>query len=274
MGSEITSTNNKDNALVNTEEGWSITLDISVIWRSVLLFVATLVSHWQAIGGGFIWDDDAHVTRIDLRSLEGLWNIWFKLGATQQYYPLLHSIFWFEHAVWGDAANCYHIANILFHTLAVFLLVAVLRRLEIPGAWVAGFVFALHPVHVESVAWITEQKNTVSAVFYFLAAYRYIGYDQSRKSKDYWYAFAFFVLALLSKTVTATLPAALLVIFWWKRGKLSWKQDVYPLVPFFILGAIGGIFTAWVERVYIGAHGSDFLLTPLMRCLLAGHVIW
>ena len=275
MVSEISSPNNNNaNQPLEADDAWTLTLDIGVLWRGLLLIIATFISHWQAIGGGFIWDDDAHVTRIDLRSLEGLWNIWFKLGATQQYYPLLHSIFWFEHAIWGDAASYYHVVNILFHTIAALLLVAVLRRLEIPGAWIAGFIFALHPVHVESVAWITEQKNTISAIFYFLTIYSYIKYDQTRNRKDYWYALAFFVLALLSKTVTATLPAALLVIFWWKRGKLSLKDDVYPLLPFFVLGAIGGIFTAWVERVYIGAHGSDFLLTPLMRCLLAGHVIW
>ena len=273
MASDI-SLPSSDQLNTQQEDVWTLTLDIGVIWRSLLLFAATIFSHWQAIGGGFIWDDDAHVTRVDLRSLEGLWNIWFKLGATQQYYPLLHSIFWFEHAFWGDAASYYHIVNILLHSFAALLLVTILRRLEIPGAWVAGFIFSLHPVHVESVAWITEQKNTISAIFYFLAVYRYIKFDDTRNRKDYWYALAFFILALLSKTVTATLPAALLVLFWWKRGKLSPKLDVYPLIPFFILGAIGGIFTAWVERVYIGAHGTDFLLTPVMRCLLAGHVIW
>ena len=256
------------------DDVWTLTLDLDLLWRGALLFVATLLSHWQAIGGGFIWDDDAHVTKEALRSLEGLWAIWFKLGATQQYYPLLHSIFWFEHAVWGDAAIFYHITNILLHTGVALLLVALLRRLEIPGAWVAGFVFALHPVHVESVAWVTEQKNTISAIFYILAAYHYVKFDKERDRSGYIYATSFFVLALLSKTVTATLPAALLVLFWWKRGRIDWKQDVLPLIPWFILGTIGGIFTAWVERVYIGANGSDFLLTPLMRSLLAGHVIW
>ena len=178
MATDISSTSNNS---IQQDEAWTFTIDLGIIWRGLLLFIATFVSHWQAIGGGFIWDDDAHVTRIDLRSLEGLWNIWFKLGATQQYYPLLHSIFWFEHAFWGDTASLYHIANILFHTIAAFLLIAVLKRLEIPGAWITGFVFALHPVHVESVAWITEQKNTISAIFYFMAAYQYIKFDMQCK---------------------------------------------------------------------------------------------
>ena len=272
LESSLSSTQNvKDSSEDNY---WTLTLDLGLIWRSFLVVTATFLSHWQAIGGGFIWDDDAHVTRMDLRSLEGLWLIWSKLGATQQYYPLLHSIFWFEQAVWGDVAVYYHIANILFHTIAVFALVAVLKKLSIPGAWVAGFIFALHPVHVESVAWVTEQKNTISAIFYLFAAFYYVQFDEKRQARDYKFASLFFILALLSKTVTATLPAALLLIFWWKRGKLEFKKDILPLLPWFAIGAIGGVFTAWVERVYIGANGTDFLLTPVMRCLLAGHVIW
>ena len=260
------------------DDTWSFTLDLDNLWRGLLLFIATLFSHWQAIGGGFIWDDDAHVTKEALRSLDGLWAIWFKLGATQQYYPLVHSFFWFEHALWGDNASYYHITNILLHALACFILVAVLKRLSIPGAWVAGFIFALHPVHVESVAWITEEKNTISAIFYLATALFYFKYDEDRKPKTYATALGFFVLALLSKTVTATLPAAFLVVFWWKRGRLSFKQDVLPLIPWFVLGAAGGYFTAWVERVFIGAQGADYqsavILTPFTRVLLAGHVIW
>ena len=275
---DFTTSSDKHSAPDSGDNAWSISLDIGTLWRSTLLFVATLFSHWQAIGGGFIWDDDAHITREWLRSLQGLWSIWFKLGATQQYYPLIHSAFWFEHALWGDTAWCYHLTNIFLHSIACFILVAVLRRLEIPGAWVAGFIFALHPVHVESVAWITEQKNTISAIFYLLAAFNYIKFDKERIWMQYGFATLFFVLALLSKTVTASLPAALLVIFWWKRGKLTFKGDVLPLLPWFILGASGGIFTAWVERVFIGAQGSDYLsavtLTPFTRYLLAGHVIW
>jgi tetratricopeptide (TPR) repeat protein len=261
-----------------TKDGFTLSIDIGNLWRGLLLFVATLFSHWQAIGGGFIWDDDAHVTKAALRSLDGLWAIWFKLGATQQYYPLVHSFFWLEHALWGDTASLYHVTNIILHTIVCLLIVAVLKRISIPGAWVAGFIFALHPVHVESVAWITEEKNTISAIFYLAAAYYYFKYDQIRDRKTYFIAIGIFVLALLSKTVTATLPAAFLVVFWWKRGKLSFKQDVVPLLPWFILGATGGYFTAWVERVFIGAQGADYqsavMLTPVTRVLLAGHVIW
>ncbi|MEN6533868.1 MAG: O-GlcNAc transferase, partial [Bryobacteraceae bacterium] len=129
------------------------------------ILCATLVAYWPALSGGMLWDDAAHVTRPDMRSIEGLWRIWTDLSATQQYYPLLHSAFWLEHQLWGDALLGYHLTNVLLHALAACLVVLIARRLSIAGAWLAGLVFALHPVCVEAVAWISEQKSTLSAVF-------------------------------------------------------------------------------------------------------------
>jgi protein O-mannosyl-transferase len=208
------------------------------------------------------------------QSLSGLWRIWFDLGATQQYYPLLHSLFWVEHRLWGDAVLDYHLTNVLLHALAACFLVLILKRLELKGAWLADFIFALHPVCVETAAWISEQKNTLSAVFYFASALVYLRFDETRQKSRYLLALALFVLALLSKTVTATLPAALLVVFWWKRGTLSWKRDVLPLLPWLPLGAAAGLFTSWVEKTFIGAQGADFVLSLTQRILLAGRALW
>ncbi len=243
------------------------------LWAGVLVLLATLVFYYPAVRGGFIWDDDAHVTRLDLRSLHGLWRIWFDIHATQQYYPLLHSAFWIEHRLWGDAVLYYHLTNILLHAANACLLVLVLRRLSIPGAWLAAFVFALHPVCVESVAWITEQKNTLSTAFYLLSMLVYLRFDEKRKPGAYAAALFLFVLALLSKSVTATLPPALLVIFWWRRGRLSWERDVLPLLPWLVIGAVTGLFTSWVERK-LGAEGADFTLSFAQRFLVAGRVVW
>ena len=172
------------------------------------------------------------MTAPPLRSLDGLRRIWFEAGATQQYYPLLHSVFWVEQKLWGDAPLGYHLVNILLHTLAALMAAILLRRLEVPGAYLAAAIFALHPVHVESVAWIAELKNTLSAVFHLAAAIVYLRFDRARSMLPYMVALLLFVLGLLSKTVTATLPAALLVVFWWQRGRLAWKRDVLPLAPF------------------------------------------
>jgi len=220
-----------------------------------------------------IWDDNAHITSPALQSLHGLWRIWFDLGATQQYYPLLHSAFWIEHRLWGDATLGYHLANLVEHSLAAFLAVLIVRRLALPGAWLAGFLFALHPVCVEAVAWMSEQKSTLSAVFYLASALTYLHFDRTRKRSQYFWALGLFVLALLTKTVTATLPAALLVVFWWKRGRIEWRRDMQPLMPWFGIGVPMGIFTAWVERTYIGAQGQTFALTLAQRLLLPARVL-
>jgi len=241
---------------------------------ALLIVGCTLLAYLPALDGGLLWDDAAHITRPELRSLHGLWRIWSDLGATQQYYPLLHSAFWIEYKLWGDALLGYHLLNLLLHAAAACLVMLIVRRLGLPGAWLAALVFALHPVGVESVAWIAEQKNTLSTVFYLSAALLYLHFDQTRRKSQYFTALALFVMALLTKTVTDTLPAALLVVFWWRRGRLGWKRDVLPLLPWFALGAAAGLFTAWVERNFVGAEGPDFALTLIQRFLVAGRALW
>ncbi len=258
-----------------------------------LLFAAlgalVLACYWPALRGGMVWDDAAHVTTAELSSIQGLRRIWTELGATQQYYPVLHSAFWLEHRWWGDTTLGYHLTNVFLHVTACGLLVLALRRLWSLGpdtvperertmppgtAWLAAFLFAVHPVCVESVAWISEQKNTLSLVFYLLAALSWLNFH-ARRSWG-WYALAtfLFLLALGTKTVTATLPAALLVVLWWRNGRLALRRDVLPLLPWFVLAAGAGLLTAWIERKVIGAEGTSFVLSLGERGLLAGRVIW
>jgi tetratricopeptide (TPR) repeat protein len=238
------------------------------------VFAATFLAYLPALKGGFIWNDSDYVTRPELRSTFGFSRIWFEPGATEQYYPFLHSAFWLEHKLWGDSAPGYHGLNIFLHATSACLLAAVLRRLLIPGAWLAAFVFALHPVYAESVAWISEQKNTLSLVFYLLAALLYLRFDAQRGPRVYALATFLFVIALLTKSVTATLPPALLVVLWWSRGRVEFRRDVLPLLPWFALGAVMGLVSAYVEKVYIGAQGSEFELSPGQRALLAGRIVW
>jgi tetratricopeptide (TPR) repeat protein len=236
--------------------------------------VATLVAYFPALTGEFLWDDAGHVTNPALQSWSGLGRIWFEVGATQQYYPLLHSAFWIEHRLWGDATFGYHLINLLWHATSACLLVAVLRRLAIPGPVLAGLVFALHPVCVESVAWISEQKNTLSTVFYLAAALAWLRFEEDRRPTRYAVASLWFLAALLTKTVTATLPAALLVVVWWRHGRLSWRDDLRPLAPWLILGVTAGLGTVWFESTHIGATGGEFTLGVVERGLLAGRVVW
>jgi tetratricopeptide (TPR) repeat protein len=238
-----------------------------------LLVLLTLLVYWPALHGGLIVDDRDHITRPEWQSLAGLGRIWFEIGITSQYFPLLHTAFWLEHQLWGDAVFGYHLINVLQHATSALLVVAVLRRLAVPGAWLAGFIFALHPVAVESVAWIAEQKNTLSTLLGLAAVYVYLGFDQDRRPSRYWVAGGLFVCALLAKSITATFAPALLVIFWWQRGRLEWRRDVLPLVPWLAIGAVFGLFTAWYERVYANARGASFDLSLIDRTLIAGRAL-
>ena len=264
-----------------------------VFWCMVtLVFGLVLLCYWPALHGDLLWDDPAHVPRPELRSWHGLSRIWFDVGATQQYYPVLFSAFWIEHHLWGDRTLGYHLLNLLLHVTSCCLLAVVLQRLRMEPAaptskppardtilpcgaeWFAAIIFAVHPVFVESVAWITEQKNTLSLVFYLCAALAYLNLAEHRRRRSYWLASGLFLVALLTKTVTATLPAALLVVLWWKNGKLSWRRDVRPLVPWFAAAIAVGVFVAWVERRFIGAEGAHFDFTLVQRLLLAGRTFW
>jgi tetratricopeptide (TPR) repeat protein len=223
-----------------------------------------------------------------LRDGAGLWKIWFDPAASPQYYPLAFSVLWIEWQAWGAGALGYHLLNVALHALNALLVWRVLLRLEFCGGgwapWVAGLLFGVHPVCVETAAWITEIKNTLSGAFYLTALLAYLRFQplgQSPPSDEHerdwrWYGLALgaFVLALLSKTIVATLPAAVLVLIAWRRGAIGPRRDVLPLVPFFALGVGFGLMTAYLERTHVGAQGEDFLLSALDRVVLAGQVPW
>src|ERR1043166_7190485 len=202
------------------------------IYFCVLALLAlTLVAYLPALRGDFVWDDDDYVTKNEtLRDIHGLGRIWFEFGATRQYYPVVYSSFWIENHLWGLRPIGYHVVNVLLHGIGSGLLWLILRRLAVPGAFLAASVFALHPINVESVAWITERKNVLSGVFYFasvLAFLRWWGPTDlvKRSANGYAWGIALFVCALLSKSVTCTLPAALLIVLWWKRGRITRSEE-------------------------------------------------
>lgn len=241
---------------------------------AAILVLSTFLAYAPAILGGFIWNDRDYVTAPALRTWSGLLRIWTDLGITEQYYPVLHSAFWLEYRLWGPNPLGYHVVNVALHAIAAILLGAVMRELRLPGRWLAALLFALHPVCVESVAWIAEQKNTLSTVFYLAAAVCYLRFDETRSRHAYAWGTGLFVLALLTKSVTATLAPALLVLAWWRRGHLTWRRDVLPIAPWFVMGAAMGLFSGWVERTFVGAEGADFQLSGLERTLIAGRAAW
>jgi len=249
----------------------------------VLLVLAVLLTYLPAIGAGYVWDDDVHVTANEtLRTVEGLYRIWFVAGATPQYYPLVFTSFWLEHHAWGLRPLGYHLDNVLLHALNALLVWIALRRLRVPGAWLAAGVFALHPINVESVAWITERKNVLSGCFYLGALIAYLrslpadvrGTGAASHGRR-WYLLSLllFACALLSKTVTGTLPAALLLILWWKGRPITWR-GLRALSPMFLFAVLMGLNTIQVERVHILAVGEEWSLSWAERFLVAGRALW
>ena len=251
------------------------------LWLGAGLLIAlTLAAYAPALEAGFVWDDDDYVTANQtLRSLDGLRRIWMEPGAVPQYYPLTFTSLWLDYRLWGVAPVGYHLANVLLHALNAVLAWRVLTALAVPGAWLAAALFAVHPVHVESVAWVTERKNVLSGAFYLaalLAALRAaplapgsIGWDRRRSLV----ALAFFVAAMLSKTVTCTLPAALLLLVWWKRGRVE-RRDVAATAPFFAIGGGLALVTVWMEKHHVGSQGIDWQLSLVDRGLIAGRALW
>jgi tetratricopeptide (TPR) repeat protein len=260
-------------------------------WKKVLesrwsaaavLVVITVAAYWPALHAGFTWNDDEYVVKNQtLRDLSGLRDIWFKIGPLPPYYPLVQTTFWLEYHVWGLNPFGYHLTNVSLHAVAAVLVWRVLRWLKAPGAWLAAALFALHPVHVESVAWIAQRKNVLSAVFYCAAALTYLRFRQlkdagvSLRRSWYFYSWAllFFVVALLSERVSASLPAALLLIRWWKKGRLR-GSDFLPLAPFFLLGAVSVLVTTWLEKHQVRLEAMVRYLAFPQHFLLAGRALW
>jgi protein O-mannosyl-transferase len=240
----------------------------------LILAAVTILAYQPAWHGGLLWDDDNCTTPLELRSLDGLRRIWFVPRAIAQYYPLLFSSYWLQQRLWGDSTTGYHLVNLLLHIGCAVLVLKILRLLRIPGAELATIVFALHPVNVETVAWIAERKNTLSGVFALAATFSYLKFDENRSRRSYALAIGLFLLGLLSKTAIVTLPLAWLVIFWWKRGAISWRRDVAPSIPFFFLAAVAGLITRWFENTGIGYKATILDLSLLDRCLIAGRAFW
>jgi len=266
-----------------------------IIWAGLILLV-TLVAYIPTMRGGYIWDDDHYITEnTTLRTLDGLRRIWLEPKALPQYYPLVHTSFWVEYHLWQLHPFGYHLVNVLLHALNAILLLMVLQYLRVPGAWLAALIFALHPVQVESVAWITERKNVLSGFFYLSSALAYLHFANvtgdpantalssdidpltSNESSRSWECYAFslflFLCALLSKTVTSSLPAAILLVLWWQRDRIPWRH-IFPLIPFFVVGVALGLTTVWLEKYHVGAQGEEWALSFVDRVLVAGRALW
>jgi tetratricopeptide (TPR) repeat protein len=243
----------------------------------LLLVAATLIAYGPAWRAGYIWDDDAYLTQNPLLTApDGLRRIWFSLESPSQYFPLTYTTFYLERALWGLNPAGYHLINILLHAANAVLVWRLLARLRVPGAWLAAAIFALHPVQVESAAWITERKNVLMGFFFLLTLWewvRFIDEKTARPWRHYILALLFFALSLSAKTTACTLPAGLLLILWLKKMPVDLRRLV-QVVPFVTMGAGMGLLSMWWERYHQGTQGSLFRMGPVERVLLACRALW
>lgn len=248
------------------------------LFFGLLLAGVTIFAYRPAWNGGFLWDDDDYIVKNDLLTAsDGLQRIWFSLDSPSQYFPLVYTTFRIERALWDLNPSGYHWVNLLLHVANALLVWRMLARLNVPGAWLAGAIFALHPVQVESVAWITERKNVLMGFFFLLTLLAWIAFIDERTKRPwpfYVLALVLCVLALLAKSTACTLPAALLLILWLKKTPIT-KQRLIQIAPFVVLSIGMGLLAVWWERYHQGTTQTAFpFLSPIQRILVASRAVW
>ena len=232
-----------------------------------------VVSYFPALQGGFVWDDVIFAEEPVIHSPGGLRSIWFAPADIKNeghYWPLVYSSFWLEHKLWGLRPAGYHAVNIFLHLLNCLLLWRLLLRLRVPGAVLIAAVFAVHPLHVESVAWIIERKDVLSALFYLGAVLVWVRFVEAPRAGSYLLAVVLFTAGLLSKSVVVTLPLALLLWHWWQRGGVR-RLDLLRVAP---LAVIGAAITAADLAFYRGREVLELGYTLAERALIAGRALW
>ena len=222
--------------------------------------------------GGFVWDDN-HFIKVDpVRDVSGLWQIWFSPDTLKEghYWPITYTTFWLEHKLWGFAPAGYHIVNALLHLANTLLVWHLMRRLAVPGAWMVAAVFAVHPLHVESVAWIFERKDVLSGLFYLAAVLAWMRFVEQPSRGRYACSIVLYAAGLLSKSIVVTLPVVLLIWPWWKQGRVT-STDLLRLVPFFVVGlviALGDLSS------YRSVYNKEFDYSLAERTLIAARALW
>ena len=244
------------------------------VQTAVALVLLAVVFYLPAmLWGGFVWDDKIITNSEPVREASGLWQIWFSPSAIEKeahYWPLVYTMFWLEHKLWGFAPLGYHVVNVLLHLANTLLLWHLMRRLATPGAWMVAAVFAVHPLHVESVAWIIERKDVLSGLFYLVATLTYMRFVEQPKPRQYACSLALYVAGMLSKSIVVTLPVALLIWHWWKQGRVT-SMDLLRLVPF---GVVGLAITVGDLSFYQSVEPLSLGYSFLERMLIAARALW
>ncbi|MGI9229296.1 MAG: glycosyltransferase family 39 protein, partial [Gammaproteobacteria bacterium] len=247
----------------------------------VALLLMVAISYYPAYFAGFVWDDKVFLEAAPVQTLSGLMEIWFNPGSIQleaHYWPMVFSSFWLEHRLWGYNPVGFHISNVLLHGIITLLLWRLLLQLTVPGAWLIAALFALHPAHVEAVAWTMGRKDLLATLFYLLAAGCWLRFQKRQQVGTYLIMLALFAAGMFSKSFVITLPAMLLVWAWWKRGRVG-TSDLLQVVPLFLIGIIiaAGDLAFYSSRAEIDFHFSfpeRLIIASKSLWLYVGTLLW
>lgn len=241
--------------------------------EAAVLVLAVAVFYLPALRGGFVFDDWILLVQQPLiHASDGLRRIWFTAEAPD-YYPISWTSFWLQWHLWGAWPMGYHIVNMLLHAVNAVLVVQVLRRLEVRGAWLAGVIFAVHPVNVAAVAWISEQKTTLAMLFFLMSVLAWLRF--ARNAQGRWYAASLgcFLFSLLAKPAAVTWPVVVLGLAWWKRGRVT-RRDLGQCVPFLVLSIVTGVTAIWFQSVRVLEGQPARTDVFLARLAGAGWAVW
>ena len=248
---------------------------------ALALVALAVVCFIPALSGGFVWDDKSFIVEEPLvRRWSGLWHIWLSPGDLRElhYWPLTYTTFWLEHKLWGLNPAGYHAVNVVLHALNTVLVWRLMRALGAPGGWAVAALFAVHPLHVEPVAWIIGRKDLLAALFYLGAALAWIRFTGTPGRGRYCLALACYAAAMLSKSSAVTLPAALVVWHWWRQGRVS-ASDWLRLAPLFAVGfciALAGVWFFTAHWPYASGYSvvERALVAARALCWYAGKLLW
>jgi tetratricopeptide (TPR) repeat protein len=233
--------------------GKSSVVPWAIFVQALVIAAAVLWIYWPALHGDWLWDDDVDITdNTIIQSPTGLWSIWFEPYRQIDYYPIKSSVQWFQWHLWGLDTLGYHLTNVLLHILSALLIWRLLSKFGLRLAWLGGLIFAVHPVQVESVAWIVELKNTLSLPPFLLAMCAWIDFEDHGKARDYGRALGLFGVAMLCKLSVVLFPLVILLYGWWRRGRLGWN-DLKTSAPFFGVCLVLGMVT-----IFAGVYDARF----------------
>lgn len=276
-----------------TSDKWS-----AIAIGAATIAIATLVAYVPAMKAGFIWNDHDLTANLVFEE-NGLFRVWFTTESIN-YWPVVWTSYWLEHKLWGFDPTGYHVVNVLLHIMGSLLIWRILKRLSVPGAWFAALLFALHPVNVESVAWLTQRKNVLCLVFFAASVLSFLRHDDRHGRGVGVLTVVWFLLAMLSKGAAAPLPVVLLLCLWWKRGTrisadahlvchtmphsanmaegqstfATIARDVLRVLPCFLVTLVMSGVEIWFQ--YVRSIGSDVVRDDSFfdRLAGAGWVVW